>query len=85
MYNANMPFPLKTVMGAERTGQMTWGVTGLHLMKALSLNTSLGKNVAGYISEKAMAPHSSTLAWELPWTEEPGRLQPMVSRRVRHD
>ena len=25
--------------------------------------------------EKAMAPHSSTLAWKLPWTEEPGRLQ----------
>ena len=27
-----------------------------------------------YISEKAMAPHSSTLAWKIPWTEEPGRL-----------
>ena len=35
--------------------------------------------------EKAMAPHSSTLAWKLPWTEEPGRLQSMGSRRVRHD
>ena len=32
-----------------------------------------------------MAPHSSTLAWEMPWTEEPGRLQSMGSRRVRHD
>ena len=29
--------------------------------------------------EKAMASHSSTLAWKIPWTEEPGRLQPMVS------
>ena len=29
------------------------------------------------ISEKAMAPHSSTLAWKIPWTEEPGRLQSM--------
>ena len=28
-------------------------------------------------SEKAMAPHSSTLAWKIPWTEEPGRLQSM--------
>ena len=33
-------------------------------------------------SEKAMAPHSSTLAWKIPWTEEPGRLQSMGSRRV---
>ena len=31
-----------------------------------------------------MAPHSSTLAWEIPWTEEPGRLQSMESRRVGH-
>ena len=35
--------------------------------------------------EKAMAPHSSTLAWKLPWTEEPGRLQSMGSLRVGHD
>ena len=31
------------------------------------------------ITEKAMAPHSSTLAWKIPWTEEPGRLQTMGS------
>ena len=36
-------------------------------------------------TEKAMAPHSSTLAWKIPWTEEPGRLQSMGSRRVGHD
>ena len=36
-------------------------------------------------SEKAMAPHSSTLAWKIPWTEEPGRLQSMGSRRVKHN
>ena len=35
--------------------------------------------------EKAMAPHSSTLAWKIPWTEEPGGLQSMGSRRVGHD
>ena len=35
--------------------------------------------------EKAMAPHSSTLAWKIPWTEEPGRLQTMGSQRVGHD
>ena len=36
-------------------------------------------------SEKAMAPHSSTLAWKIPWVEEPGRLQSMGSLRVEHD
>ena len=36
-------------------------------------------------TEKAMAPHSSTLAWKIPWTEEPSRLQSMGSLRVRHD
>ena len=36
-------------------------------------------------SEKAMAPHSSTLAWKIPWTEEPGRLQSMGLRRVGHN
>ena len=38
-----------------------------------------------FILEKAMAPHSSTLAWKIPWMEEPGRLQSMGSLRVRHD
>jgi len=36
-------------------------------------------------SEKAMAPHSSTLAWKIPWTEESGGLQSMGSLRVGHD
>ena len=35
--------------------------------------------------EKAMAPHSSTLAWKIPWAQEPGRLQSMGSLRVGHD
>ena len=35
--------------------------------------------------EKAMAPHSSTVARKIPWMEEPGRLQSMRSLRVRHD
>ena len=39
-----------------------------------------GKNLTAAnpnLLEKAMAPHSSTLAWKIPWTEEPGRLQSM--------
>ena len=38
-----------------------------------------------YVPEKAMASHSSTLAWKIPWTEEPGGLQSMESQRVRHN
>ena len=37
------------------------------------------------LPEKAMAPHSSTLAWKIPWMEEPGRLQSMGSQRVGRD
>ena len=37
------------------------------------------------VVEKAVAPHSSTLAWKIPWTEEPGRLQSKGSIRVGHD
>ena len=40
---------------------------------------------AGWCSEKAMAPHSSAVAWKIPWTEEPGRLHSMGSQRVGHD
>ena len=35
--------------------------------------------------EKVMAPHSSILAWKIPWTEKPGRLQSMGLQRVGHD
>ena len=37
------------------------------------------------LTEKAMEPHSSTIAWKIPWTEEPGRLQSTGSLRVGHD
>ena len=51
-----------------------------HLLLGRKVMTNLDS-----ISEKAMAPHSSTLPWKIPWTEEPGRLQSMASRRVLHD
>jgi len=48
--------------------------------------STFSQNTSGRAStEKAMAPHFSTLAWKIPWTEEPGRLQSMGSLRVRHD
>ena len=52
--------------------------------KEIGENNIIGK-ISNLIMEKAMAPHSSTLAWKIPWTEEPGRLQSMGSLRVRHD
>ena len=39
----------------------------------------------GRYLEKKMATHSSVLAWKIPWTEKPGRLQPTGSQRVGHD
>ena len=42
-------------------------------------------NIYAPNTEKAMAPHSSTLAWKIPWMEEPGRLQSMWSLRIGHD
>ena len=62
------------------------------------MNTFFSHNIFGIIkncghfsmilahsSEKAMAPHSSTSAWKIPWTEEPGRLQSMGLLRVGHN
>ena len=45
-----------------------------------SYNNPLGRNY-----EKAVAPHSSNLAWKIPWMEEPGRLQSMGVLRVGYD
>ena len=57
----------------------------------MSLKLILGLNITSIWdcsllnSEKAMATHSSTLAWKIPGTEEPGRLPSMGSSRVGHD
>ena len=65
---------------------------GLNLDKAKAkIKVILLQNLLGIIppnrsyTEKAMAAHSSTLAWKIPWKEEPGRLQSMGSLRVGHD
>ena len=59
----------------------------LMLLAAIKQSLSWLENwiILGLGMEKAMAPHSSTLAWKIPWTEEPGRLQFMGSLRVGHD
>ena len=43
------------------------------------------KNLTSNIGKKEMVTHSSTLAWKIPWMEEPGMLQSMGSHRVGHD
>ena len=56
-----------------------------NLLSVLECKLRLFIYICLRILEKAMAPHSSTFAWKLPWTEEPGGLQSMGSLRVRHD
>ena len=82
-------------------GETMETVTDFILRASKSLRTSLVAQTVKHLStmretwlqslgqedplEKEMAIHSSTIAWKIPWTEEPGRLQPMGSQRVRHD
>ena len=60
---------------------------GNWLLNECELSFGYNRNIRALDSvvERAMAPHSSTLAWKIPWTEEPGRLQSMGSLRVGHD
>ena len=69
--------------GREAVGTSVGAFTGWGL-RALSL-ASLLEPDSSWISEKAMATHSSTLAWKIPWTEEPGRLQSMLLLWVGHN
>ena len=57
------------------------------MVKHLSMMQEMGVRSLGWEDplEKEMAIHSSTIAWKIPWTEEPGRLQSMGSQRVGHD
>ena len=59
------------------------GHTGLY--SQLYPQGKLEKEYLAFPGEKAVATHSNTFAWKIPWTEEPGRLQSMGSRRVGHD
>ena len=78
--------PTPVFLPGESQGQQSlvgcclWGRTELDTAEATEQQQQ-----HTHILEKAMAPHSSTLAWKIPWTEEPGRLQSMRSHRVRHD
>jgi len=57
-----------------------------HIFRVISIQSShFFLLISSLATEKAMATHSSTLAWKIPWTEEPGGLPSMGSHRVGHD
>ena len=58
--------------------------TGKDQFSLKSQRKAMPKNAQTTTQLHSMATHSSTLAWKIPWTEEPGRLQSMGSLRVRH-
>jgi len=74
------PFLLQNIIHIHKTVDNTNVVFGELLWSKYSYSYHLGQE-----TEKAMAPHSSTLAWKVPWTEEPGGLQSMESWRVGHE
>ena len=83
---------LRNVLGstaAEGRGRMQQKAEGepsfMNTQDSLSKVGGKFAHYCGPSAEKAMAPHSSTLAWKIPWTEKPGRLQSLGSLRVRHD
>ena len=66
---------------------MEWWLVsrGRNLAYAVLFKPGALAQVWVFLEERAMAPHSSTLAWKIPWKEEPGRLQSIASQRVRHN
>ena len=69
------------------TQWINWVSLVAHMVKHLSAMLATQVRSLGREDplEKEMATHSSILAWKIPWTEEPGRLQSLGSQRVRHD
>ena len=83
--------PGSSVHGIFQARVLEWGVIAFSEKNGADEPNFQGKKlfwnrqIPSIYSEKAMAPHSSTLVWKIPWMEEPGRLQPMGSHRVGHD
>ena len=72
---------LKSLLQHHSSNTNSSALSFLHSPTLSSIHDHWKKYSLDYtkLSEKAMAPHSSTLAWKIPWTEEPGRLQSMGS------
>ena len=79
----------KALIDGFRELHVPWTMTSLlaQMVKCLpTMQETWGQSLGWEdLLEKEMATHSSILAWKIPWTEEPGRLQSMGSQRVRHD
>ena len=69
----------KHFVGRERVDEVTCGLS------PFSTEIQENEKNSKWKSEKAMAPHASTLAWKIPWMEETGVLQAMGLHRVGHD
>ena len=69
----------KHFVGRERVDEVTCGLS------PFSIEIQENEKNSKWKSEKAMAPHASTLAWKIPWMDEPSGLQSMGSLRVRHN
>ena len=88
---------LSVVWERGESGKIGMAVKGYKLLLGASLVAQTVKNLPVMQEtwvqslgqedplEKEMATHSSILAWWIPWTEEPGRLQSMGSQRIEHD
>ena len=81
MVTCRVNVELVVLASGERTSLVAQTVERLSTMRETRVR-SLGREDP---LEKEMAIHSSTIAWKMPWTEEPGRLQPVGSQRVGHD
>ena len=75
----------KTLMLGKTEGRRRRGQQRMRWLDSIIDSMDMGLSKLREIAEKVMAPHSSTLAWKTPWTEEPGRLQSMGSLRVGHN
>ena len=84
-YRANVSHGPTPTPWAEILG-VSWPVTSVLFPLYYRIRVHKTNRIClGSLVEKAMAPHSSTLAWKVPWTEEPSRLQSMGSHRVGRD
>ena len=83
-----VPPPLRSFLAKSRSmlfSKLPIHIHSLHFLSEVYLFLSFCTRVERQSLEKEMATHSSTLAWEILWTEEPGGLESKASQRVRHD
>ena len=91
LQHARLPCPSPTPRACSNWHDWAWiwmkcpEALVLNMLVAYSSHLERYKIPISTLPEKTMAPHSSTLAWKIPWMEEPGELQSMGSLRVGHD